>query len=514
MDRAIIEFLIGGGFVAFYSFSRFSNDRMEDHLEIKSRYIFALLAYIFFCLILYIALSFIINIGIAIPYLGVDKILADIKNIFSGKNQRISAQLLAALLLTEALPRIKNAATADKKLRILFQRTASLSSTAQNISSKFQYEKPVIDIEKENDLILFFEQQGLDKDDILIVDLSNFDISPKHIWTRISYLWLCMDKWVKEPDFNLFFKSHLNRLDRMRGEFSSLAVKIKNCFELSDAVKQNPELKHALQDCADHYSMQLKNHLQKVSDFMSCSLLNVKKGNARLETIKKMGFSPDYDQGVSFDLIVLLFIGLFVVYIGIFGLLNLSSNETGEPMEWFVKSIMISSMIIFSIGCAIVAKKRCDQKGKKKDAYLTYFLWGIVAVVIGSIVSLFMNAIIENWNIIEGFKILVGQSDERSSNLPWQLLTFTISFFIAYLLNRPDPQKVNLTKNLRVKEAILMSFFLFLALIIAGLLMKFTPKQFAQRGVILAIIGFIIGYFIPYWYRGIPKRDFEDRMVS
>jgi len=510
MNRTIIEFLIGGGFVAFYSFSRFSNDRMEDHLEVKSRYIFALLAYIFFCLTLYISLSCIINIGIAIPYLGVDIILSDIKNAFSAKNQRISAQLLAALLLTEALPRIKHAATADKKLRILFQRTASLSSTAQNISSKFQYEKPVIDNEKENYIIRSFGQQGLDKDDILIVDSSHYAIIPKHIWTRISYLWICMDEWEKEADFKIFFKSHSNRLGRMKGEFSSLAGKIKHCFELSDAVEKNPELKNALQDCADHYTMQLKNHLQKVSDFMSCSLLNVKKGNARLETIKKMGFSPDYDQGISFDLIVLLFIGLFVVYMGVFGLLY----SKDEPMEWFVKSILISSIIIFSIACAIVAKKRCDQKGMKKDAYFSYFLWGIVAVVIGSIISLFMNSIIEDWSINEGFKILVGQSDKRGSTLPWQLLTFTIAFFTAYLLNRPEPKKVNLTKSLRVKEAILMSFFLLLALIIAGLMMKFTPVQFVQRGVILAFIGFIIGYFIPYWYRGIPKRDLEAKMAS
>ena len=133
-----------------------------------------------------------------------------------------------------------------------------------------------------------------------------------------------MNEWEKESDFNNFFNIHSNRLDRLKDDFSSLAVKIRNCFELSEAVDKNPELKRALQECADHYTIRLRNHLRKLSDYMSCALLNVKKGDARLETIKKMGFTPDYNQGVRPDHMALLFIGLFVIYIIVFGRLNLS----------------------------------------------------------------------------------------------------------------------------------------------------------------------------------------------
>ena len=343
MDPVYIEFLFGGFFVILYSWSRFSSNRAEDRFEVRSRYVSALLSYIFVYLVLYIGFSFVISLGIAIPLLGIDEILNDLKNALPGEKQQISAQLVAALFLTEAVPRMKKAATADNKLRFLFQRMVSLSSTAQNLSSKFQYEPIELYDEDGNKKIealkLSFDEQGLDKNDIQIDNVNDGFRKPKHIWTRMSLLWISINEWRKLPEFYSFFNSHLGQFISMNDEYKSTAEKVFHCFALTDAVEKTPELKDALKDCADHYSMQLKKHLQKVSDFMSCALLNVKKGDARFAAIRKIGFKSSYNQGVSIDLLVMLFLSLFTIFIIVFGVFHWSSSPKAGPFNNFFKSL-------------------------------------------------------------------------------------------------------------------------------------------------------------------------------
>ena len=45
-NRAIIEFTVGALFVTLYAYSRFTNTRIEGHLAVNTRYIFALIVYI------------------------------------------------------------------------------------------------------------------------------------------------------------------------------------------------------------------------------------------------------------------------------------------------------------------------------------------------------------------------------------------------------------------------------------------------------------------------------------
>jgi hypothetical protein len=63
--------------------------------------------------------------------------------------------------------------------------------------------------------------------------------------------------------------------------------------------------------------------------------------------------------------------------------------------------------------------------------------------------------------------------------------------------------------KLRIKEAISTGLLLCIALFIAGRLMSFDLFQFFTREGIVFIVGFIIGYRIPSWYRGISKYDKE-----
>jgi hypothetical protein len=206
----------------------------------------------------------------------------------------------------------------------------------------------------------------------------------------------------------------------------------------------------------------------------------------------------------------LLFISLFIIYIAVFGVLHWTSSPGSGPMTAFVKAIMISSTLLFSIAFALLAKKRCDQKGKTQHAYATYSIWAAVSVIIGSLISILMNTIVNNWDLHSGFNAFVGR--DSIPKAPWQLLVFATTFFTAYQLNSQESHLIDPLK-LRIQEAISMSLVLCTALFFAGNMMSFTLGQFFTRGIVIIIIGFIIGYFIPTWYRGIPIRN-EELIVT
>lgn len=513
--RAIIEFAVGVLFVSIYAFSRFSNTREKEQIEVSSRYIFALFIYMFLSIFVYFLLWFLITTGIAIPYLGIGALLDNFKDAFSKNNQIVSAQLLAALLMTEALPRIKKASDADNELRVLFQRMASLSSSAQSLSSKFQYEALYLQDDNLKELVKAFSDRELDQKYMQIKDSDENAIKPKHYWTRISLLWISLNKWKKIPEYRTFLNSHSNGFDQIKDEVDSLSKKVKYCFKLSDASENDPELKRALKDCADHYSVQLKKHLQKVADFMSCALLSVKKGKERIAVISQMGYKAEYNQGLSVDLLMLMFIVILLILITGFGFSQwssngLTSNRFLQPRQ-FIIAIMVASIYSLGIVCAIMAKKRCDKKEKDHHAWATYFFTGIIAALIGSIISICVNTILQNWNLVLGLKVFVTGIDPRPAVWPWQLMVFTTTFFTTFLLNRKGLHQNN-ALIIRLTEAGSMVTALLLTLFVILNLMG-AIDQFFLKGLIVFPIGFSIGYLIPTWYRGAPKLD-KDQSIS
>jgi hypothetical protein len=259
--------------------------------------------------------------------------------------------------------------------------------------------------------------------------------------------------------------------------------------------------------------MQLKKHLQKVADFMSCALLNSKKGNARASVISQMGFKAQYNQGLSVDLLTLMFIViLFILLVG-FGFSQWASNPETSLLslspEQFIKEIMIASIYSIGIVCALMAKKHSDQKGKNSHAWAIYFLMALIAAFMCSLVSIFVNTIIANWNLDYGFKAFFTGIEGRSAKWPWQLMVFVTTFITSYLLNQKEVHKISAGK-LRFKEASIMVTAILISFFIAGSLMRFTNAQFFSKGLIALAIGFSIGYYIPTWYRGAPKQDKEQ----
>jgi hypothetical protein len=503
MDRNTIEFIVGAFFVGIYAFSRFSSTRTDRHLPVSSRYTFALVIYITLTILIYFLLSLVLTAGIALPFIGLREVTDDIRKIFSSENQVLSTQLLVALLMTEALPRVKKLKEADRQLRILFQRMASLSATAQSLSSKFQYEALDLQDGQLRAIEKAMTDQGFETKDIQIKK----DKSPQHIWTRVSLLWSSLSRWEETPVYQMFLNSHSSEMKRLKSENESLANKAMYCFKLSAAAEKDPELHRALSDCTNIYTTQLKQHLQKLADFLSRGLLAAQKGDARSDAIVKMGFKAELNQGLSVDHLTLMFIMLFVIMMIGFGFSRWVADPASQraliSTDSFLKAIMIASIYSIGIVCALMAKWRCDQKGNTKNAWATYFLFAVLASVMGSMVSIFVGTIIKDWNMVEGFERFIAEK------WPWQFMVFTTTFFTAFLLNQDVDQKEGVLKN-RFWEAGIMAAALLFALFLAGGLMGFSADIYMQTGMIAIVVGFSIGFFIPSWYRGAPRRDKEQ----
>lgn len=503
MDRNTIEFIVGAVFVGIYAFSRFSSTRTDRHLPVNSRYTIALMIYMTLTILIYFLLSMALTAGIAVPFIGLHAVMDDIRKVFSTEHQVLSTQLLVALSMTEALPRIKKLKEGDRQLRILFQRMASLSATAQSLSSKFQYEALNLRDAQMQAVEKTMIDQGFEIKDMKI----DKDKSPQHIWTRVSLLWSSLNRWEETPVYQTFLNSHSSEMERLKSENEALASKAKYCFKLSAAAEKDPELHRALSDCTNHYTTQLKQHLQKLSDFLSRGLLTAQKGEARSDAITKMGFKAELNQGLSVDHLTLMFIMLFAIMMIGFGFSRWVADPTSQKAlistESFLKAIMIASIYSIGIVCALMAKWRCNQKGNTGNAWATYFLFAVLSAVMGSMVSIFVSTIIKEWNLVLGFERFIG------GKWPWQFMVFTTTFFTAFLLNQDVDRKWSVLKN-RFLEAGIMAAALLFALFLAGGLMGFSTAMFIRTSIIAMVVGSSIGFFIPSWYRGAPRHNREQ----
>ena len=511
-NRAIIEFVIGACFVIFYAYYRFSKTRTDDHLPLTPRYLTAMLIYMLISVSIYTLMSLAITTGFAMHFLNIDDFAKNIGQVLSEGNRMPSAYLIAALIMTEGMPRIAKLSAVDRNLRISFQRMASLSSMAQSLSAKLRYEAFSLPDARIETLRSSFLGQGFGQRDFQLVDADEATRS-QHIWTRISILWDNLDGWRKQPVFSGFLEGHDREMQAIEDEHKRLLSKARFCFKLSNAARNNPELARALKDCADHYTVQLKQHLQKLADFMSRGLLISQRGPARSATIVRLGFKAELNHGLSVDNLTIMFLMLFVILICGFGVSHWLSGagplaDHNRP-TMFILAIMIASIYSIGILCALMAKWHCDRRGKSENAWATYFIMGIVAAVMGSMVSIFVQTVLCGGNIEKGFTLFV------SEKWSWQLMVFTTTFFTAHLLNRRiDRQQP--PKGLRWQESATMGFALLSAVVIVGLLQEFEPLKYAMTGAIALSIGLTIGYWIPDWYRGAPRRDQRevDNMIQ
>ncbi len=502
-SRAIIEVVIGACFVIFYAYYRFSKTRTDDHLPVTPRYLTAMLIYMFISVSIYAILSLAIATGFALHFLDINAFAKDIGKAFSEGNQMPSAYLIAALIMTEGLPRITKLSTVDRNLRISFQRMASLSSMAQSLSAKLRYEAFDLSEARIRTLMASFIAQGFGRRDFQLVDADETRRS-QHIWTRISILWDNLAEWRHQPVFSAFLEDHEREMRAIETEHKTLLNKARFCFKLSNAASKNPELARALKDCADHYTVQLKQHLQKLADFMSRGLLTCQRGPARSATITRLGFKTELNHGLSIDNVTLMFLMLFVILICGFGVsraLPGSGPIAGHSQPTvFLLAIMIASIYSIGILFALMAKWHCDRRGKTENAWATYFAMGLAAVAAGSVVSIFVQTILRGGDLEAGFRLFI---QEKWS---WQLMVFTTTFVTAHLLNRRINRQAP-PKGLRWQESAMMGFALFATVIIVGLLQGFPPLNYAMTGAIALAIGLTIGYWIPNWYRGAPRRN-------
>lgn len=509
MPKEIIELIIGAIFIIVYSYDRYnkpSTNRLSTtafryHL---SAFIYAAIYLIFYYIFTkYPSFLKIFQVG---EIGGTPGLLDTLKEL--------PPALLVALILTIFVDKISFVKTLDIRLREFLQKSAEIPFEALRLAS--QLRNSALHFDGDNILTLTTNkliEEGFSEDDIVISETAASDI--KGLLTRLTAVTLRLELWEKDRDYIRFIQEHRETYSSLFNRYNRLLKKAKICFELNDeefASLDSPKVMIASRECKNNFKEQCRALYAAECDFISQAVLssNVTE-NARTKALSDIGFqlnTTSTTSGLSVNQITTLMVFLFAIVATV---LIFGSQYIEDPKKNMLIGLMVGIIYTVSTACVTYTKSKWkiaarDAEGNRPTLY--YLLVGLLAVVMSIPVSVIFKTFFDIYassqaSIGELFTYAAGNIiDEK---WPYKIIIFISAFSLAYLIDNNPWQKVSI-RQWQLIEGSINAVIICAASVFAIWLMKPEIVNLDNGKFLLSIfrnsmIGFLIGYLVPHWYR-------------
>jgi hypothetical protein len=492
LDINDINTLVGLVFVTLFAYSRFHTPRLNREATTPSRYLGVLLSYLVLNGLLYWVLAtLLLKVGPGVFKLFIGEIGGD-------SASKLPPSLLSALLMTVLLPRLPGLGTIDEQIRDWFQRLASVSQVAANLSNLLQFGTLNIGAKTRDEVGATLQQQGLKAADIRFDD----DGSPQYIWTKTSVLAHRSRGWRTEPGYDRFVTSYAGEHKALLDEYEQLSDNANHCFRLADVGRDDPVLAEALKDCRNHHAEQLKRYLTKLCDFMSRGIVQCHHTpEARREAVIALGFEGEFCIGFTIHQIAFVFVTLLGIFFA--GIIFAGHIASASGFSVVLLPLQTATSYTVAVLCAITVRNRYRRTHRDvaQRPWAMYIGTALLAAVAGSAISILFGAMRPDWELVDSF--------EQFQNYRWtfQLLPLAMAFTTAYLI---DARLGNFARTrLRLLEGALLAVVMAIAAILAAhLLGELNPERWGWshmdsenffKVVRFFIISTTLGFFIGYW---------------
>jgi hypothetical protein len=186
---------------------------------------------------------------------------------------------------------------------------------------------------------------------------------------------------------------------------------------------------------------------------------------------------------------------------------------------------LITTTNLVSVAIVIYTKDRYkfsrrDEKGFRPVFY--YLLVAVIAVLISVPISFGFNMLIE---AVQGGDVSVAMNDQWQRFVAysylWKMMVFTTTFCIAFQLDNKKMFGLQYPA-LRWFEALLQSAVAVISAYIAVTLMNdikmAMPGEYVygplNSMVLNGIVGFAVGFTVPYWYRMSPREVVQNTQTD
>lgn len=414
-----------------------------------------------------------------------------------------SAFMIAILVLF--LPKVPLVKIADRSLRRFLYARALIPAEQLRLCGCARTADFTVDstlLEQVRDAL---EAEGFDREDI------NCDDKPttRSLWTKVSVLIHHIERWEGLDQYKTAFAvlkerdSDRRSSEHVKGAYEAFKGDAKTCFK---ALREQPGHEET-QQREERFRYECKRLLDAIYALVSrVSLQSHYSDRERVASFEELGFRIKPRQGGpvpdSNDVICLL------ILLGMVVILPLSQIEG----VGFGKALMIGGIYFAATLTPLLLAAHCPVfamgRGTRTPAVACPVVSGLIAVALGFAISMGSNSISAEFPWID---LSQGWQSYCTRSYPWSFLVFLIASLLSVFIRIGKyPDVSRLTGIYRYRQwGSLTDALIFAGCTAALMIVYIIPTLMELRGddewlrrlLIPTAATFVIGFFVPTWYR-------------
>jgi hypothetical protein len=410
----------------------------------------------------------------------------------------LSIALVLSVFLTSAPLLADFEVALRKKLHRLAHIPTNVQSLANRLKrSPFHVPEPVQMAVSE-----IMRQRGFEESDLSFRP----EDRARYYWTKLFVLIHQLDAWQQDPKVLTLIKQFEPEYEAILRTRDELGEQAQICFAMKRS--QTTETDERLRRAANAYEAQFLKRcealFQSLYDLISrAALSGFVRDSVRWAQLKSLGFEDedlkDPSQVTTSDQLVQLFILCALILFGAFLVGQRTAAIVPQSFgQTAARTLTISSVILGAVWCAVYMKSRYGRA--KARTWTAYMLAGMLAMLLRCVIT-FLGEL-ARLRILEDGRLDVARAwFEFQQATPWILMPFAIAFLTAFNMdNQPSPDLHG--QRLRLVEGTFQGIMLVLTAAVVYWHLPSTktlpwhialPSSFG--------IGFLIGWYVPAWYR-------------
>lgn len=498
--------ILGALLIVIYATERFNTPRTNRASTTAGRYYSAAAIYLLIYLLTFYVFS---------KYPQMLKVLIDDSEV----QQRLAlangsnTPVLVAMIFSLLVPKIPLVSELDLRLRMFLHRLASIPYEAIRMSKEVQGMHYEIPASLTPELLHEMEER-------------NFPVqadSPESAdpivrnWMNIAALILQLRHWERMHPFAAFMQERSGQLQRIHERYHRLCASATSAYDLCRQARSQPDVP-ALQEAATRFSRNLradeKSLYAEICDFISQAILiNCFRLHSRRNTLHALGFQPletENDEGLSVHqgvilagMLLMLLLTSFIVF----------SQSMLDIEEILLRAAMIVSIYSAAVFFVVYPKEKWQffqYTGGRFYPVASYLVSGLLAMPACMVINIFFQTLIkvsapenQGW----GHAIEAAFIRYWTFSYPWMTLACVTSIALAFLIDWQLPLRLGQRARNFCKAGLMMVVLMASTWLVHEWLVQLyltNGKIFhVSLGSLLrnaAIIGFVLGYFVPAWF--------------
>jgi hypothetical protein len=434
----------------------------------------------------------------------------------------LSDPLLIALLLTILLPTLPILEPLDEWIRKGLRTMAAIPHEAKRLAAEMRrapYTVPKTVQQRVRDELA---RQAFDPGDAAFDQTETLHGS----WTKLTALILQLNDWEGDRRFSGFVSRFRDDYRRILRRYEQFAPKVRKWFRTARefTFSNADNVTELAREYQADILQQGSDILQELYTFLSRGLLKCELTYAsRTTRLRTLGFDLSVHRPrLTLNRIMMLFGSISLIFI--FGLTFLqewlhlfvkawfhADTETRPTMGLVLsRTIMIAVIYVVATWCAIFPKERWAVARRQPEAdrpVFAYFLASTAAAVLSLIIS-FAFGLVTQLNVGEACALF-------AVRYPWALMSFMTAFVSAWLADDPPAPAGETTQQRRREGLVQAAASVVTAAVVLTWLSDVATSAALPGGYTLpdpfsamlraAVIGYVIGYNVPTWYREAPR---------